>query len=124
MLHNAAQQEYYERVLDVANRAAAESAPPPGGASASGGGGGGAGARHGAVSPDDLLGQIAGDMDRTAARHGGRVARRGAILVCAQSNGAIDELVARLLAVRFVDECGAEARTAPGWPLAPPPAPR
>ena len=51
-----------------------------------------------------MLAQIAQGVDSVSARQGHKPVRRGGILVCAQSNGAIDELVARLLRLQFVDE--------------------
>ena len=92
VLHNAAAQEYFSNVLQAAGAAAAVDQRTPGAASSAG--------------SADLLSRITGGMDRVSARVRHKCARRGRILVCAQSNGAIDELVARLLGSQFVDEYG------------------
>lgn len=100
VLHNAATQEYFDAVLSAVSATAASAGSSAGNPASAGGGGGADGA--------DLLGQITSDIERTSARVRHKVLRRGGILVCAQSNGAIDELVARLLRLQFVDEYGAK----------------
>jgi hypothetical protein len=112
VLHNAATQHLFENVLSALSRRAAAVAPAAGG---------------GSGAPEmSLLGSITDCMSRQEAGmagHGavagmaqpacaGAVAgasapspvRRGRILVCAQSNAALDELIARVLRLQFVDE--------------------
>jgi hypothetical protein len=112
VLHNAATQHLFENVLSTLSRRAAAVAPAAGG---------------GSGAPEvSLLGSITDCMSRQEAGmagHGavagmaqpacaGAVAgasapspvRRGRILVCAQSNAALDELIARVLRLQFVDE--------------------
>ena len=93
VLHNAATQGYYEAVLRAASAVAATatSAAAPTAVPA---------------QDDDLVGRITAGLERTAARQNQRVVRRGRILVCAQSNTALDELLARLLRLQCVDEYG------------------
>ena len=96
VLHNAATQAYYDAVLNVVNSVAAQEVRSS------------ASAQHnkseGPAGAAGLLAQIAQGVDSVSARQGHKPVRRGGILVCAQSNGAIDELVARLLRLQFVDE--------------------
>lgn len=97
VLHNAATQEYYDRVLNVLSTSAALSIMSP--------------TMPGSTDDGTLLGSITGSMTRTLAAGGTRgLVRRGRILVCAQSNAALDELIARVLRLQFVDEFGCRYR--------------
>ena len=91
-------QEYYDAVLTALDGAAAADRSSAAATSRHGGAGGG----------DDLLAQITSAIDGTSARQAHKIARRGGILVCAQSNGAIDELVSRIVGQQppFLDEYG------------------
>ena len=110
VLHNAATQHLFENLLSTLSRRAAAAAPAAGG---------------GSGAPEmSLLGSITDCMSRqevgmaqpastgAGAQYGAgasasipvRPVRRGRILVCAQSNAALDELIARVLRLQFVDE--------------------
>ena len=112
VLHNAATQEYFESVLNSLDGRS-------GGASAAGGTGG--------AAADDPIGKICASISRSAAaQYGHEIVRHGRILVCAQSNAALDELIARLLRLQVRCRRPVLASSAshrlppcpmPSWPL-------
>ena len=55
------------------------------------------GGRGASAGGDDYLTQLLDGIERTSALRGQKAVRRGTILVCAQSNAALDELIGRLL---------------------------
>ena len=116
VLHNAATQDYFERVLDAVSMSRRRRRRPSwlgprqtrdgGGGMPEGGSEGAAGSagRRRRGGDQDLLSQIARGLERVS--NGQKCVRRGGIMVCAQSNAAIDEVVSRLLRDKFVDEFG------------------
>lgn len=102
VLHNGATQDYYEALLSASRRLAASTPPPP----PPGGGGGG-------DSRVDRLSAAVASIAASGAPAASSlplpsVPRGGRILVCAHSNGAIDELVSRIVGQQppFLDEYG------------------
>lgn len=103
VLHNTATQEWFENVLRSLGRRAAGAAAAAGASTSA--------AHPGASTDAGLLGSITDGMTRQATSTpaqpgsgGSGPVRRGRILVCAQSNAALDELIARVLRLQFVDE--------------------
>ena len=99
VLHNAATQDHFERVLDASMRratsattATAATTAPAASASAY---------AWAEALGGDRLSAITRGLDRTAAAQGGQASvRKGKILVCAHSNAAVDELLGRMLSGR------------------------